>query len=92
MSRIKIDWAKIDGVKADFVKGEVKIVLRVSLETGLAIRGDLIEIADADQQVSVEIRPFQSKLPLMDNVTSVKFEHIAPNGEVLKSITLDASE
>lgn len=72
MAKIKIDWAKVEGVKADFVKGEVKITLRVSLETGLQARGELVGYADMDQPVTVEIRPYQSKLPLMGDLPDFK--------------------
>lgn len=68
MSKIKIDWAMVDGVKADFVKGEVKITLRLSLEAGLAIRADLAEFAETEEPVIVEIRPRQIRLPFLEDV------------------------
>ena len=66
MSKIKIELAHVAGVKADFVKGEVKITMQMSLEQGLAIRGDLSQMADTDQPVTVEIKAFQSRLPMLD--------------------------
>jgi hypothetical protein len=68
MSKIKIEWAKVTGVKADFVKGEVQITLKCSLEAGLAVRGDLVEFADTDEPVIVEIRPRQIRLPFLEDV------------------------
>ena len=68
MSKIKIEWAKVTGVKADFVKGEVQITLKCSLEAGLAVRGDLVEFADTDEPVFIEIRPRQIRLPFLDDV------------------------
>lgn len=66
MSKICIDWAKVEGFKADFVKNEVKITLRLSLEAGLAIRSDLSEMAEGDMPVIVEIQPLQDRLPMLD--------------------------
>lgn len=69
MSKIKIDWAKVDSIKADFAKGDVKVTLRMSLDTGLEIRDALADIANGDQPITVEIKPWQSKLPFMESVT-----------------------
>lgn len=77
MSKVKIENAKVDGVKADFVKGEVKITLRISLEDGLANQGDLAEMAEGDQPVTVEIRPFQTKIPGLESLAQA-----VRNGEV----------
>jgi len=68
MSKLKIEWAKVSGVEADFVKGEVQITLKCSLEAGLAVRGDLVDFADNDEPVMVEIRPRQIRLPFLDDV------------------------
>ena len=45
MSKIKIELAHVAGVKADFVKGEVKITMQMSLEQGQALRSISPEMA-----------------------------------------------
>lgn len=69
MSRLKIERAMVEGVKADFVKGEVKVTLRMPLETGLEVRSELVGYAEGEELISVEIRPWQKRLPLMDGMT-----------------------
>jgi hypothetical protein len=80
MSKIKIDYAILVGIKADFVKGEVKVTLRMALETALEIRDELAGLADGEERVVVEISPKQTRLPFMEGMNKLPTKEAA-NGD-----------
>lgn len=73
---IRFERAKVDGVKADYVKHEYTLTLKIPFGLREEVEDELERIAqaaalkDEDQLVRLALEPYQTQLPLMPPASS----------------------